>query len=190
MFTTNYISLSDYNDSNCRVLRHSVPCGAVFTYVNGRTATHYCSLGVITRNMGDGTDAGNRDFFVGMKIVDKLARITVTPTASAHVNKECQIVGAFSWALTYSEVASIRPLSASDNHGFGKILTLRGATDTTGNSHIFVMLGKDVDTRVEGHLLLRLTKDDREQRQQLFHVLQDHSLVAFRGEATLTFKYR
>lgn len=188
MFTTNYISLSDYNDSNCRMLRHNVPCGAVFTYVNGRTTTPYCALGVIMRNMDEGS--GERAFFVGMKTIDGSARITVTPTASAHINKECQIIGAFSWALTYSEVASIRPLKGSDNHSFGKILTLHGATDTTGNSHIFIMLGKDVDPRVEGHLLLRVTRDDREQSQKLFHVLEDHSLVAVRGEATLHFKYR
>ena len=204
MFTTNYISLSDYNDSNCRMLRHNVPCGAVFTYVNGRTTTPYCALGVIMRNMDEGSGkspdassanwlsdlASDRAFFVGMKTIDGSARITVTPTASAHINKECQIIGAFSWALTYNEVASIRPLKGSDNHSFGKILTLHGATDTTGNSHIFIMLGKDVDPRVEGHLLLRVTRDDREQSQKLFHVLEDHSLVAVRGEATLHFKYR
>ena len=53
-----------------------------------------------------------------------------------------------------------------------------------------MMLGTNVDHRVMGHMLLRLTHDEREQSQQLFHVVDDHALVAVRGDARMTFEHK
>ena len=193
MFTNNYISLSDVDDV---VSRDSVPTGAVFAYTGG-TGRNYCALGTIHRNI----EGSVSPYFVSMKpdvgqaIHSKSrpadrASIAITPVNSNHISRSCQIVGAFKFALTYHEVASIRALGREDHHKFGTLLSLRGATDTHGNSHIYMMLGTNVDHRVMGHMLLRLTHDEREQSQQLFHVVDDHALVAVRGDARMTFEHK
>lgn len=185
MFTNNYISLSDVDDV---VSRDSVPTGAVFTYTGG-TGRNYCALGTIHRNI----EGSVSPYFVSMKPQARpadSATIAITPVNSNHLSRSCQIVGAFKFALTYHEVASIRALGREDHHKFGTLLSLRGATDTHGNSHIYMMLGTNVDHRVSGHMLLRLTHDEREQSQQLFHVVDDHALVAVRGDARLMFEHK
>ena len=184
MFTNNYISLSDVDDV---VSRGSVPTGAMFTYTGG-TGRNYCALGTIHRNI----EGSVSPYFVSMKPQARgdMATIAITPVNSQHISRSCQIVGAFKFALTYHEVASIRALGREDHHKFGTLLSLRGATDTHGNSHIYMMLGTNVDHRVSGHMLRRLPHDEREQSQQLFHVVDDHALVALRGDARLMFEHK